>query len=80
MDNPHLCNICKNQPPRSIRTGDTRVSFIFDLEKGLLFPVLPSKLCYKLEVWYADLMRARNASFGSLDYSDLLLPLTAPKI
>ena len=44
IENEKLYNISKNEPCKSIRRGDTRISPLFDLEIVLFLPYLPSKL------------------------------------
>ena len=48
IENQKLYNISKNQLPMSVWMGDMRISSLFDLEKVLFLPYLPSKLSWEV--------------------------------
>ena len=69
MENLKLCNISKNQLPRSILKGDMRVLLPFDLEKGKFLSYISTNLSYEVEIWYVYRVRALNVPFGGLNFS-----------
>ena len=56
IPNPNLYNLSKNQLFRSIGKGVVWVFLLFDLDKGMFFPYLYSKLSLKVEIRYVDLI------------------------
>ena len=52
---------------------------LFDPQKMLFLPYLPSKLSKEVEISYVHLVGALDVSFRGLDFSALFQPLTAPK-
>ena len=79
IENQKLYNISKNQAPKSIRKGDMKFPLLFDLKKVLFLPYLPSKLGWKVEIWYVHLVGAIDALFGDIDFSASFQPFSAPK-
>ena len=68
IDNLKLCNISKNQTPRSIKRGDIKLFLILDLEKELFL------LVYRLNKVH------RCAGGRRFDFSTSLNRLRAPQI
>ena len=50
IENQKLCNVSKNQPPKSIRRRDMWSVLHFILEKVLLISYLSSKLSQEVEI------------------------------
>ena len=44
-------------------------SLLFDLEKVMFLPYLPSKLSYKVKIWNVLLVGVLDVSFGGLHFS-----------
>ena len=73
---PKLCNISKNYPPRSIRTGNMRVSSLFDFKKELFLFYLHAhaKLSQEFGIWYVKSVVIVDVNFGGFDFSAWLPP------